>query len=106
MINGRNFLDQLVKIEMRIYDNITKFTSDQGDYYTTGFCLDYSYFQENYKLIEIDLSKQQTPNDDTKVIQQINSTGILERAGNTTIFFITEKVKLNVLDFSQGTVKL
>ena len=43
----------------KTYENIRKITTGQGDDYTTGCLLDYSYFNENYKLIAIDLSKQQ-----------------------------------------------
>ena len=39
-------------------------------------------------MIAIDLSKQQALNADLKSIQQINFTENLERAGNTTMFFI------------------
>ena len=68
--------------------------------------LDYSYSQENYKMIGIDLSKQQTLDDDLRAIQQINFTVNIDRAGNTTMFFIIEKAKGTVLDFSKGTVKV
>ena len=37
---------------------------------------------------------------------QINFTANLDRAGNTTMFFIIEKVNETVLDFSQETVKV
>ena len=30
----------------------------RGDDYTTGCLLDFAYFQKNYKLIAVDLSKQ------------------------------------------------
>ena len=43
---------------------------------------------------------------DPRAIQQINVTANLDRAGNTTTFFIIEPVKETVLDFSQGTVKV
>ena len=52
----------------------------------------------------IDLSKQQALDADPKAIQQINFTASPDRAGNTTMFFILEKAKKTVLDFSQGTV--
>ena len=68
--------------------------------------LDYPYFKENYKLIAIDLSKQQELDADPRAIQQINFTANLDRAGNATMFFIIEKAKETVLDFSQGTVKV
>ena len=68
--------------------------------------LGYSYFKENYKMITIDLSKQQALDANPRAIQQINFTANLDRAGNTAMFFITEKAKETVLDFSQGTVKV
>ena len=68
--------------------------------------LDYSYFKENYKLIAIDLSKQQALDADPRAIQQINLTANLDRAENTTMFFITEQPKETVLEFSQGIVKV
>ena len=57
-------------------------------------------------MIAIDLSKQQVFDADPRAIQQINFTANLDRDGNTTIFFIIEKAKETVLDFSQGTVKV
>ena len=68
--------------------------------------LDYPYFKENYKMIAIDLSKQQALDADPRAIQQINFTANLDRVGNTTMFFIIEGAKETVLDFSQGTVKV
>ena len=56
-----------------------------------------------YKMIAIDLSKQQALNADPKAIQQINSTTILDR---DELFFIIEEAKETILDFSQGTVKI
>ena len=43
---------------------------------------------------------------DPKVIQQINFTGHLERDDCAIMFFIIEKAKETVLDFSQGTLKV
>ena len=57
-------------------------------------------------MVAIDLSKQQGLDADPKVIQQINFTANLNRDGNTTIFFVIEKAKERILDFSQGTVKV
>ena len=68
--------------------------------------LDYPYFRENYKMIAIDLSKQQALDADPRAIQQFNLTGNLDRAGNTTIILIIEEVKDTALDFSQETVKV
>ena len=57
-------------------------------------------------MIVIDLSKQQALDTDTRAIQQINFTTNLDRAENTTMFFIIEEAKETVLDFSQGNVKV
>ena len=71
--------DQPVKNNFRTYDNIQKITIGQRDDYTTGCLLDYNYFNEYYKMIAIDLSKQPTLDADPKAIQEINFTGNLER---------------------------
>ena len=57
-------------------------------------------------MIAIDLSKQQALDADPRANQQINSTANLDRAENTTMFFITEEAKETVLDLSQRTVKV
>ena len=57
--------------------------------------LDYSYFEENYRKVAIDLSKQQARDADSGAIQQINFTAYLDRDGNTTMFFIIEEAKRN-----------
>ena len=61
-------------------------------------------FKENYKMNAKDLSKQQALDADPRESQQINFTANLDRAGNTTMFFIIEEAKETVLDFSKGTV--
>ena len=106
MIDGKNFFDQPVKNDKITYEKITKIAIDQGDYYTTDWLLDYVYFQNYYKMIAVDLSKQQALDADLKAIQQINFTANLNRAGNTRIYFILEEGKETVLDFSKGTVKV
>ena len=44
-------------------------------------------------MIEIDLSKQQALDADPKAKQQIDFTGILDRAACATMFFIIEETK-------------
>ena len=58
--------------------NIIKIATGQGDDYTTGCLLDYSYFKENYEMIPIDFSKQQVLDADLRAIQQINFTESLD----------------------------
>ena len=55
-----------------------------------GCLLDYNYFDNYYKIIAVDLSKQQALNADPKAVQQINFTANLDRERNTTMFFIIE----------------
>ena len=105
MIDGKNFFDQPINDDTKINENIRKVATGKGDHYRTGCLLNYPYFKENYKIIAIDLSKQQALDADPKVIQQINFTANLDKAGNTTMFFFIEEAKETVQDFSQGTVK-
>ena len=101
----KNFYQPL-KNNIRTYDNIRKIATGQGDDYTTVCLLDNVSFKDYYKMIAIDLSKQQALDADPKVIQQTNFPGNLDRAGNITMFFITEKAKEAILDFSQETVRV
>ena len=66
MIDGRN--DQRVKNNLITYDNIWKIATGQGDDYTTGCLLDYNYVNSYYKMIAIDLGKQQPLVADPKAI--------------------------------------
>ena len=68
--------------------------------YTTGNLLDYDYFKKYYKLIAIDLSKQQVLQENDDLIQQVNFIGRLEEEAN--VFIIIEKKEHNVLEFSQN----
>ena len=79
MIDGRNLFDQPINSMTKTYENIRGIAAGQGDDYTTGCLLDYSYFKENYKLIAIDLSKQQALDADPTTIQRINFTANLDR---------------------------
>ena len=106
MINGEHFFDQPVKNNKVTYENIRKIATGQGDDYTTGCLLDYSYFANTYKMIAVDLSKQQALDADPRAIKQIDFTANLDRTGNTRVYFILEEAKETILDCSQGTVKV
>ena len=105
MIDGKNLFDQPVRNDKVTYKNIGKIAIGQGDDYTTGSLLDYTYFKK-YKVIAIDLSKQQALDPDPRAIQQINFTANLGRDGNTRFYFILEEVKETIFEFSQGNVKV
>ena len=98
--------DQPIKNEKITYENIKKLATGQGVDYTTGCLLDYTYFKKFYKMIAIDLSKQQVLDADPKAIQQINFTANLDRARNTRLYFILEEAKETIFEFSQGTVRV
>ena len=106
MIDGKNFFDQPIKNNKVTYENIRKVAIGHGDDYTSGCLLDYTYFKKYYKMIAIDLSKQQALNTDPRAIQQINFTANLYRDGNTRFYFILEEVKETIFEFSPGTVKI
>ena len=78
MIAGKNVFDQPVKNDKVTYENIRKIATGQGDDYTLGCLLDYTYFKKYYKMVAVDLSKQQVLDADPKAIQQINFTANLD----------------------------
>ena len=91
------------------YDEIRKVSTGQGDDYTTGCLLDFAYFENNYRLIAADLSKQKALDADSRAIQQIVFTDkITSTVANTraVIFCILEKSKETILEFSKGTTKV
>ena len=49
MIDGRSLLDQIVKNNLKTYDNIGKIATSQGDYYMTSCLLGYNYFNKHDK---------------------------------------------------------
>ena len=106
MIDGKNVFNQPVKDDKVTYENIRKIATCQGDDYTTDCLLDYIYFKNYYKMIAVDLSKQQALDADPKGIQQINFTANLDRAGRTKFYFILKEEKETVFEFSRGTVEV
>ena len=88
MIDGKNFFDQPIDSMAKTYENTRKIAIG------------------NYKIIAIDLSKQQELDAYLKAIQQIKFTANLDRNNGATMFFIIEEVKETVFEFSQGTIKV
>ena len=88
MIDSINFFNQPINDGTKTYKNIRKIATGKG-----GCLLGYPNFKENYKMIAIDLSKQQTLDAGPRAIQQINFTANLHRAGNTTMFLLLKKQK-------------
>ena len=92
------FFDLPIKTEEEAYEKIIDI--GRNNEYTTDNLLDYDYFKKYYKLIAIDLSKQQVLQENEDLIQQINFIGKLEEAAN--VFIIIEKKERTILEFSQN----
>ena len=100
MFDGKIFFDQPVNSDLKTYENIRKVATGKGDDYTTGCLLDYSYFKENYKMIAIDLTKEQVLDADPRAIQQINFMASLDRTGDTqTCSLLLKKQRRLCLSF-------
>ena len=87
IIDKLAFFDLAIKTEEEAYGKIIDIS--RNNEYTTGNLLDYDYFKKYYKLIAIDLSKQQVLQENEDLIQQINFVGRLAEAAN--VFIIIEK---------------
>ena len=98
LIDLQPFYDIPIKNKEQTYKNIVELFNH--DDYTTGNSLDYEYYCKHYKLIAIDLNKQ---NSDFKN-QQINFIGKLEQ--NATIFFIIEEKMTTGIKFEQNSLTI
>ena len=103
-IDGRNFYDQAINGSFKQYDEIQKISIGQGNDYTTGCLLDFVYFKKKYRLIAADLSKQKALDADLRAIQQIIFTD--KTSGDVIIYYILEKSKETISEFSKGQTKL
>ena len=97
IIDKLAFFDLPIKTE-EAYEKIIDIS--RNNEYTTGNLLDYGYFKKHYKLIAIDLSKQQVLQENEDLIQQINFIGRLEQAAH--VFIIIEKKENTILEFSHN----
>ena len=104
LIDGRNFYDQLINDLVKIYDDIRKTATGQGDDYTTGWLLDYQYFKDHYNLIAADLNKEKELDPDSRTIQQIEFYGMLKT--KSQVCTVLEKSKETMLEFHKGTAKV
>ena len=98
IIDKLAFFDLPVKNEEEVYEKIIDISKNNE--YITGNLLDYDYFKKYYKLIAIDLSKQQVLQENEDLIQHINFVGRLEEASH--VFIIIEKKEHTILEFSQN----
>ena len=87
IIDKLAFFNLPIKTEEETYEKIIDIGRDNE--YTTGNLFDCDYFKKYYKLIAVDLSKQQVLQENEDLIQQINFIGRLTEAAN--VFIIIEK---------------
>ena len=107
-IHGINFYDPPINDSIKQHDEIRKISTGQGDDYATGCLLNFIYFEKNYRFIAADLSKQKALDADSRAIEQIVFTGKIKATvanARVIIFYVLEKSKETVLEFSKGTTK-
>ena len=98
IIDKLGFFDLPIKTEEEAYEKTIDVSTNNE--HKTGNLLDYDYFKKHYKLIAIDLSKQQVLQENEDLIQQINFIGRLTEAAN--VFIIIKKKENTILEFSQN----
>ena len=58
-INRKNFYGKPIDSDIKGYEKIKKFTTEQGEDYRTGCCLlHYEYIENHYRIAPVDLSWQ------------------------------------------------
>ena len=108
-IDGRNFYEQPLNNSIKQYDEVRKISTWKGADYTTGCLLDFAYFEKNCRIIAVDLSKQKPLDADSRVVQQIIFTVEIKATvadKKVIIFYVLEKSKETILEFSKGTTKV
>ena len=97
IIDKLAFFDLPIKTEEEAYKKIIDIS--RNNEYRTGNLLDYDYFKKYYKLIAIDLSKQEVLQENKDLIQQINFIDRLDIYVNAraNVFIITEKKENTIL---------
>ena len=104
IIDGQNFYDNPIESDIEKYRELKQVMIGKGEDYTTGSLLDFNYFNKHYELVAADLSKQKELDADPRAIQQIEFKYMI--GTSSTIYWVLEKSKENILEFSKGTVKV
>ena len=104
IIEERNFYTNPVETDIEKYRKLKKVMIGKGEDYTTGSLLDFNYFDKHYKLVTVDLSKQNELDADPIAIQQIEFKYML--GTDSTIYWVLEKPKEAILEFYKGTIKV
>ena len=104
IIDGRNFYDNPIESDIEKYRELKKVMIGKGEDYTTGSLLDFNYFNEHYKLVAVDLSKQEELDPDPRATQQIEFKYMIGKS--SIIYWVLEKSKETILEFYKETVKV
>ena len=104
VIDGRNSHDNPIESDIEKYRELKKIMIGKGEDYTTRSLLDFNYFDEHYKLVAVDLSKQKELDADPRAIHQIEFKYML--GTNSNIYWVLEKSKETILKCYKGTVKV
>ena len=97
IIDGRNFYDNPIESDIEKYRELIKVMIGKGEDHTTGPLFDFNYFNKNYKLVAVDLSKQKELDADPRAIQQIEFKYML--GTNSTIYWVLERSIETILEF-------
>ena len=78
IVNGKNFIDQLIDSDIKRYKEIGKLTTGKGEDYAPWCLLNYEYIKNHYGLISFDMSRQKELDADLKAIEEIELIGQLK----------------------------
>ena len=95
IIDGRNFYDNPIESNIEKYRELKKVMIGKGEDYTRGSLLDYNYFDKRYKLVAVDLSKQNELDEVPRAIQQIEFKYMI--GTSSIICWVLEKSKETIL---------
>ena len=98
VIDGKSFFDLPVKNEEEAYEKIRRDEMNRNKDCTTCNLLGFAYFNENYKLIAIDLSKQLNEETLSKLILVVN---LKNKITEQQCFFSLKNQKKLLLSFSK-----
>ena len=108
-IDGRNVSDQPINDLVKQYDEVTKNFCRTRWWLHNWLFIRLFLFKKNYRLIAANLFKQKALDADSREIQQIIFTGTTKATVANTrvvIFYVLEKSKETILEFSKGTTKV
>ena len=94
LIENKSFFNQPAKNKQEAYEKLIGMS--RIDDYTIGNLLDFSYHENYYKLIGIDLPRIKN----TSIPPQIIFIGKLEEDDGVTMSFVSEKHEKVILNFS------